>query len=223
MKTFNFEKSIFTFLDDLASNNNKEWFEANRDRYENELIAPLKGFVENIGPFVKTVDQDVITEPAIDKTISRIYRDLRFTKDKTPYKTYLRVTFKKPDIEWKEYPLFHFVVHREGFGHGIGPIRAKPDFMKAFRDYVDENEKQLISLSREFSDYSIRADSFKRKKRADLPETLSQWYNAKNLLLIKYGSREDLLKAEDIIGDLIKEWSRLVPLYKLLWQIKAKV
>lgn len=79
-----FTKDYNQFFKELAANNNKEWFDANRKRYENSVKEPFKAFVTEVIKQVQTHDERVNIEPK--DAIFRINRDIRFAKDKTPYK-----------------------------------------------------------------------------------------------------------------------------------------
>jgi len=86
--TTHIEKSTLTFLRDLSKNNNREWFKANKARYD-EANANMKGLIESIESELNKVDM-------IEKRkVFRIYRDVRFSKDKTPYKNHLGGSFTR--------------------------------------------------------------------------------------------------------------------------------
>ncbi|HEY0977351.1 MAG TPA: DUF2461 domain-containing protein [Flavobacteriales bacterium] len=74
------------FFKELAAHNNKEWFDANRTRYEATVKAPMQAFVGELIQRIRKVDPQVTMEPK--QAIHRINRDIRFSKDKMPYKTY---------------------------------------------------------------------------------------------------------------------------------------
>ena len=81
------------FLAELAENNDRGWFAENRARYERDLLEPERAFVEAIaGEFAK-VDPRVRAVSSVDRSIYRINRDTRFTRDKSPYKTYADLWF----------------------------------------------------------------------------------------------------------------------------------
>ena len=80
-----FRPAALTFLRSLARNNRREWFEANRERYEAEVKRPLQILVEEIDARLGDIAPEMIGNPK--KSIFRIYRDVRFSKDKSPYKT----------------------------------------------------------------------------------------------------------------------------------------
>lgn len=80
-----FDKDYVKFMKDLAANNNREWFHENKKRYEKSVKEPFTGFVQELIDKVAKLDKDVKIEPK--QAIFRIHRDVRFGKDKTPYKT----------------------------------------------------------------------------------------------------------------------------------------
>ncbi len=80
-----FRPGALTFLRSLARNNKREWFEANRGRYESEVKHPLQVLVEEIDARLGEIAPEMIGNPK--RSIFRIYRDVRFSKDKSPYKT----------------------------------------------------------------------------------------------------------------------------------------
>jgi uncharacterized protein (TIGR02453 family) len=88
-----FTPDSLNFLADLAKHNDREWFAQNRDRYERELLGPEREFVAAAGAALQQMDSRVQAVPAIDKSIFRINRDTRFSRDKSPYKTYSDLWF----------------------------------------------------------------------------------------------------------------------------------
>jgi uncharacterized protein (TIGR02453 family) len=88
-----FNPAFFKFFEKLEKNNNKEWFDANRPTYETEVKAPFKKFVGLIqGELIKD-HPDFLKDPA--KAIFRINRDIRFAKDKSPYKNHVGAFFSR--------------------------------------------------------------------------------------------------------------------------------
>ena len=80
-----FRPAALTFLRSLARNNKRDWFEANRERYEADVKRPLAILVEEIDARLGEIAPEMIGSPK--RSIFRIYRDVRFSKDKSPYKT----------------------------------------------------------------------------------------------------------------------------------------
>ena len=81
------------FLADLAEHNDRAWFAENRTRYERDLLGPQREFVDAVGAAFGKTDSRVQAVAAVDRSIYRINRDIRFARDKSPYKTYADLWF----------------------------------------------------------------------------------------------------------------------------------
>lgn len=86
-----FPKECVTFFRDLAAHNSREWFEAHKDDYARFVKAPAAAFVVALGERLRKVAPGVHAEPAVNKSIFKINRDIRFSADKSPYKTHLGI------------------------------------------------------------------------------------------------------------------------------------
>lgn len=90
-----FTPELFTFLRDLDKNNNRDWFTANKDRYVAEVQEPALAFIEDVGVRLPEVSRHFVADPrTTGGSLFRIYRDIRFSKDKTPYKTHAGIQFR---------------------------------------------------------------------------------------------------------------------------------
>src|SRR5690242_18331896 len=93
-----FTRDTFRFLDELAANNRKEWFDANRDRYERFAKEPMLRFISDLGPKLAKAAPGYQADPRpVGGSMMRIFRDIRFSKDKSPYKTALAAHFGRDD------------------------------------------------------------------------------------------------------------------------------
>jgi uncharacterized protein (TIGR02453 family) len=89
-----FHKELFRFLAELKRNNRREWFLDNKDRYESEVRLPALHFIADISGPLKRVNKNFGADPRpVGGSLMRIYRDLRFSRDKTPYKTNVGIHF----------------------------------------------------------------------------------------------------------------------------------
>jgi uncharacterized protein (TIGR02453 family) len=89
-----FDDDLFAFLRELRSNNDRAWFQANKGRYERSVKQPVLAFVEDAGPQLRKLSKQLVADPRpIGGSMFRIYRDVRFSKDKSPYKTHVGVHF----------------------------------------------------------------------------------------------------------------------------------
>jgi len=94
-----FTSESFKFLQELARNNNKPWFDENRERYEAHITAPFRALLVTLEPFLLELNPHFETGGKTNRNFSRINRDIRFSKDKSPYKSnyYLYVFDRRRD------------------------------------------------------------------------------------------------------------------------------
>src|ERR687888_2095108 len=90
-----FTPALFSFLRDLRENNDREWFNANKQRYEDDVKEPALEFVSDFPPLLEEISPHLVADPRpVGGSLFRIYRDTRFSKDKTPYKTHTGISFR---------------------------------------------------------------------------------------------------------------------------------
>jgi uncharacterized protein (TIGR02453 family) len=90
-----FSQALFTFLVELSANNNRDWFAANKSRYERDVKDALVGFMTDLGPRLREFAPNFVVDPRpVGGSMFRIHRDTRFSKDKTPYKTAASAHFR---------------------------------------------------------------------------------------------------------------------------------
>ena len=106
-----FTKETVAFFRKLKRNNNRDWFEANREIYDKHVMAPAKAFVAAMGSPLKKISPNIVAAPKVNKSIFRLNRDTRFSKDKTPYKPNLGLYFWEGPLSRMESPGFY--VHLE--------------------------------------------------------------------------------------------------------------
>ena len=89
-----FDAETFAFLRDLARHNDREWFAENKDRYEGSVKEPFLQFISDVGPELRKVSKALVADPRPNGgSMFRIYRAVRFSKDKSPYKPYASAHF----------------------------------------------------------------------------------------------------------------------------------
>ncbi|NOX36499.1 MAG: DUF2461 domain-containing protein [Calditrichaeota bacterium] len=146
-----FHKEIFDFLQGLYEHNDREWFESHKQTYETLVKPTAKALVVALAPFVKLMNEELEVRPRIHKTISRIHNDLRFRKDRPPFKRYVFITFPKEGRRWADGPLLYLAIERRGvwvgFWSGSHPRRVFQKYWQSrlqqfghlFQDYLERN------------------------------------------------------------------------------------
>ncbi|MHB8654247.1 MAG: DUF2461 family protein [Terriglobia bacterium] len=82
-----FTEDSFEFFHELAANNNTAWFKANRHRYDQHIVGAFRGLLQTLAPFLLKLNPHFETAGKTNRNFSRINRDIRFSKDKSPYKS----------------------------------------------------------------------------------------------------------------------------------------
>jgi uncharacterized protein (TIGR02453 family) len=130
-----FAPKALTFLRGLARNNDRDWFQARKDIFEVQLKAPMMELIEAVNAELMDFAPEHVTDPK--KALYRIYRDTRFSADKTPYKTHVAAIFPRQGMEKHASASFYFQVSTKSVGIAGGVYRPGPDQMRAIRAWID--------------------------------------------------------------------------------------
>lgn len=116
-----FTPALFGFLKDLAANNNRDWFWANKDRYERDVRQPALEFITDFGPRLSSISEYFVADSrTVGGSLFRIHRDTRFSKDKTPYKTNTGMHFRHVRAKDAHAPGFYVHLQPRGSFAGVG-------------------------------------------------------------------------------------------------------
>lgn len=167
-----FPKEGLNFLKQLSSNNNKEWFKAHKEDYQKNLQMPAQGFVEAMGKKLQTMNPNIRFDTRTNGSgsLMRIYRDIRFSKDKTPYKTAIAGMFWEGEGKKTESSSFGFHMEPDGMKLMAGMWGFPKPALLAFREGVDD-EKMGAKLEKALQkvmgsgEYKISGEHYKRVPR----------------------------------------------------------
>lgn len=127
-------KYIPQFLAELAENNNRDWFQANKSRYEKEVKKPLEQFVESLIDHMQEWDPRILITPR--DAIFRINRDTRFSADKSPYKTNVGALISPLGKAKKEFPGYYFHLEPGKLFLGGGAYFLEKEMLERVRRYI---------------------------------------------------------------------------------------
>jgi uncharacterized protein (TIGR02453 family) len=140
-----FTPAFFDFFRELKRNNNRAWFEKNKPRYEREVRDRLVGFVAAAGPKLRTISRHFVADPRpVGGSIFRIYRDIRFSKDKTPYKTAGAVHF--PHERREGAPGYYLHLEPGGVYSGVGIWHPEAEALGKIRDAIVEDPDRWLKI-----------------------------------------------------------------------------
>jgi uncharacterized protein (TIGR02453 family) len=136
-----FPKEGIAFLKGLEKNNNREWFQARKETFDAAVKAPMEELVEAINARLVKFAPQHVTEPR--KAVYRIYRDTRFSKDKTPYKTHIAANFFRAGFEKHAHPGYYFSVSPKQIEIAAGCYMPDPDQTRQVREYLLEHHEEF--------------------------------------------------------------------------------
>ncbi|PRQ07558.1 DUF2461 domain-containing protein [Enhygromyxa salina] len=132
-----FTPDLVQFLGELSLNNDREWFEANKTRYEQQVREPALAFIRALGPKLSKVSKHfVASDKKVGGSLMRIHRDVRFSTDKTPYKTNLGVQFRHEVGKDVHAPGFYVHVDTEGVFLAAGTWKPDADTLGSIRQRI---------------------------------------------------------------------------------------
>jgi uncharacterized protein (TIGR02453 family) len=169
-----FPKDFFKFFVELKKNNNRDWFNENKPRYVEFVVNPMGEFIVAMAPKLEKISPHYVADPKPHGgSMFRIYRDTRFSKDKTPYKTHAACQFRHRAGKDAHAPGFyaHFELDRLFFGGGIW--RPPSKHLTVIRDKICDSptEWEKIRNSKPIKDRGgVRGDGLVRPPRGFDPE-----------------------------------------------------
>jgi uncharacterized protein (TIGR02453 family) len=161
-----FTPDLMRFLSELKKHNDRDWFQKNKERYEGSVRDPFLRFVADLQPRLKKISAQFVADPSpVGGSMMRIYRDTRFSKDKTPYKTAVMAHFWHAKGKEGATPAFYLRLQPGDSSVGGGIWHPEPVALKRIRKAisVDSDKWRRIKEGREFrSSCGMAGESLKR-------------------------------------------------------------
>lgn len=225
MEFKHFDKDAVVFLEELARNNNKEWFEANRSRYEKNLLEPSKKFVTAMGERLAEIAPNVKAIPKIDRSIFRLFKDVRFHKG-APFKTHQGILFWEGDGRL-ESSCFYFHIEPPFYNAGVGMATFTQEIINEYRKSLI-NPKYgkafaIIVRNAEKNGYVLGG-----KKRKTTPKGFKADEVTEEFLKYEsiYLSDETPINADfysdDFLDNLMKIYTDMLPFHRWLSNVVAR-
>lgn len=163
-----FSSGVFTFLKELEANNNREWWEDNKDRYVRLIREPAKEFIADFGSRLQAMSDHFVADTRTNGgSLMRPYRDTRFSKDKTPYKTHTGMHFRhvatKEDVHA---PGFYLHIEPGECWAGVGLWQPSTENARAIRAaiYDDPAGWKKAAYNKRFTDVFELGDGNKLQR-----------------------------------------------------------
>lgn len=161
-----FSRKTIRFLRDLALNNEREWFGENKQRYEDEVRQPALDYITAMTPALHGISPHFeATAKKVGGSLMRVYRDTRFSKDKTPYKTNIGIQFRHSRGKDVHAPGFYMHIEPERVFLGAGIWKPDNTTLSAVRTLIDEHPDEWQAMKRKLENkhgFELVGDSLKR-------------------------------------------------------------
>jgi uncharacterized protein (TIGR02453 family) len=142
-------RELFAFLAELRRHNNREWFNANKDRYLAEVRDPMLAFIASLAPRLDRISRHIAVDPRPSGgSLMRVYRDTRFSRDKTPYKTNVGIHFGLKAPRGFEAPGYYLHLAPGEVFMGAGIWHPGPDALRAIRGAIVKDPRGWKQASR---------------------------------------------------------------------------
>ncbi len=142
-----FPPQALRFFSDLKRHNNRPWFQAHKDTYAKAVQEPMVEMILSVGEALRRFAPEMVADPR--SSLYRIYRDTRFSKDKTPYKTQVAAVFPVRGLHKHAGPGLYFHISTEEVLIGGGIYMPDPKTLRAIREEIAASPRRFLSILQE--------------------------------------------------------------------------
>lgn len=161
-----FSRKSVSFLKELDQNNNKIWFDKNRQRYEDEVRTPALTYIESMDQHIAKISPHfVVSAKKVGGSLMRVHKDIRFSKDKTPYKTNIGIQFRHARGKDVHAPGFYLHIEPGNAFLAAGIWRPESSTLKNVRTLIDEYPNEWKKLTKKLintNNFEFGGESLKR-------------------------------------------------------------
>lgn len=204
-----FDEGFGRFFKELADNNNKEWFHAHRPTYENKVRKPFLSLLEELIFLVRKDDPQVDISPS--NAMFRINRDIRFSKDKTPYKTHVAAAIQRGSRKAPNMAGFYIHLAPNSVWVGGGSHSLDKDGLYQVRKHITQNLSRFDQLIK-VEDFVDKFGAVKGDRNKRLPKEFDQALEQQPLVTNKHffymAELSPKVMFDDNLPDLIMDYFR---------------
>jgi uncharacterized protein (TIGR02453 family) len=211
-----FPPEALKFLRGLARNNRREWFQPRKEIFETQVKVPMLELVEAVNAELLHFAPDHITDPK--KAVFRIYRDTRFSADKTPYKTHIAAVFPHRAMDRHGSAGFYFHVSPESVAIAVGAYN--PGFLELFaiRSWLSEHHEEFRkatgSLHKLLGD--LQGASLARSPKSFDPAHPSSDLVRRKAWFLGTSLEVEMAESPKLLSEIVKRFRAAAPVVAML-------
>ena len=212
-----FTEDTVRFLLDIRFHNNRAFMEAHRDEYKKIVQEPFFALIDELGTVMRQIDPDMEIRP--QKALSRIYRDTRFSADKSPYRDHHWFAFRRAGIDRAGQPFFWFEFGPDRLSWGAGMWGENREAMNALRHRIVSDPEGVAEVLAGCEKHRLAwgGDPMRRLKiPPQVPEPLAPLYRCKNLFFEHPHPRYEWAFSGDIAARVARDYRALRPAWQLM-------
>lgn len=210
-------EEMYRFFWEIAFQNHREFFEANRERYRMLVQQPMLALAERLLPTALSIDPRFQTRPSA--IVSRIRRDTRYTKDKSPYRDHVWLGFKPAGMRTSECFVLYAEFERERYGYGMGMYAPEPALMAELRARMLARPKHFLELVEEQrfrGRFEVFGESYRRPRFTGCEAPLLPWVNRRSLGFSFASPALSRTYSPQIADEILEAFALLKPVYRFL-------
>lgn len=215
-----FSQKSLDFLFENRLHDSRAWFAEHKQDYQTLVLAPLRELVMDLSPTMLELDPEFVTEPKVDKTICRIWRDTRYTKDPSLYRDHMWIIFKRGGrLHGQDHPGMYFEVNLDGFSYGCGFYHASTAYMNTLRSRILAGDPEFEEAQQAFLGQKIfrmEGDCFKRPRYGSRPPEEQIWLERRNISFDGESHDFSLLFSSKLSEVVLENLRKLFPVYRFL-------
>lgn len=218
-----FSKESLDFLFENSFRDSKEWYQEHKEDYQTYVIAPFVEFIQKMQPCMDKIDSEIICDP---RKIPRIYRDTRFSKDKSIFRSDLWYSFSRRRSAMDILPEFYFDISPEGYTYGLGYYQAGTARMEIIRSMVLAGDKKFLAAQKAYkkqSVFELCGEEYKKNHYPECSEEIVRWVNKKNLYFSKYSNDFDTLYREDLTDIISADFLAMADVYRFFMEAEQRM
>jgi uncharacterized protein (TIGR02453 family) len=194
-----FKPETIAFLRELKANNNRDWFNENKPRYEELVLDVALNFIQSMhDPLLKIAPHFTAIPKRMGGSLMRVYRDTRFSKNKTPYKTNIGIQFRHEQARDVHAPGFYVHIDPDSVFLGAGMWRPAPQALLGIRERITYKQAEWLRVCAEAKfkkQFSLGGEKLTRPPRGfDKDHPLIEDIKRKDFIAVKNLTLEDALQ-----------------------------
>ena len=207
-----FTEETFSYFTAIRFCNNREFFQANHDWYVRAVREPLLDLAEALGDTVRAIDPELETRPG--RVLCRPNRDIRYSRDKSVYRDYMFLKFRRPREELASTLGLYFDISDDGASFGAGFYAPNLPRMNALRTQI-RLQPEICEQRLNIGEFVLVGNVIKRMRVPEtVPQALRPWYPLRSFYVEKEIRDFDLLQSPALAGEVERGFQRLAPMFQ---------